>query len=151
MTPETFIVECSRRGITLTVTPTGNVKYRAPGSLPPKVLDTIREHKAEIIAALKAELRNGDTETASENAKREIAEVRKSPQDFPQSPSAESGVYVLPDGRKLYEDEAGLWGYVPPGANPGDYLDNFPDSMQAAARRFYTRDYSLWNRANEKL
>ncbi|MBC8138262.1 MAG: hypothetical protein H8F28_20475 [Fibrella sp.] len=98
MTPTAFVTECGRRGIRLSLSPPSGpgelprVHYRAArGRLSPRVLETIKRHKAAIIAALEAE----------------------------------SGVWHLPDGRKLYRHHDG-WGYVPPGADPADHLANFP-------------------------
>ena len=114
MTLNAFLSECARRGITLTVTDAGNLRYRVAGNLPPAVRNTLTRYKAQIIVALTAQEGVWTGASAAE-------------------------VSVLPDGRKLYQHAEGDWRYVPPGGDPADFIENFPPNLQAMARRRYGR------------
>jgi len=48
-----------------------------------------------------------------------------------------ANVHVCPDGSRLYEDARGRWGYVPPFADPADFVENFPPNLRETARRRY--------------
>lgn len=60
MTPSDFVQECDRRGIDLSLLPPPSpgelprIRYRVRGALPSNVLETIRAHKAAIVAVLES-------------------------------------------------------------------------------------------------
>lgn len=59
MTPATIIREAQLEGVRLALSPTGNIKTTGDGAAVSRWLAVIREHKAEIIDALK--VGTGDT------------------------------------------------------------------------------------------
>ena len=63
MTPATIIREAQVDGVRLALSPTGTIKATGDGAAVNRWLAAIREHKAEIIEALKVGA--GDTATAS--------------------------------------------------------------------------------------
>ncbi|MDI6745973.1 MAG: hypothetical protein QMD17_02400 [Rhodocyclaceae bacterium] len=63
MTPATIIREAQAEGVRLALSPTGTIKATGDGAAVNRWLAVIREHKAEIIGALKVGA--GDTATAS--------------------------------------------------------------------------------------
>lgn len=54
MTPAAIIREAQTDGVTLSISPTGTIKASGDGAAVNRWLSVIREHKAEIIGALKA-------------------------------------------------------------------------------------------------
>lgn len=102
MTPAAFVSECYRRGITLSVLP----------SIGPDGLPRLRYR-------VKGELPQKVRETLLAH-KAAIAAALE----------AESGVWTLPDGRRLFRHSEADWRYVPKGANPSDYISNFPPGFQ---------------------
>lgn len=102
MTPSAFVKECSRRGIDLSLRPPS-----APGE-PPRI------H----YRAVRGKLPPNVLETIKAHKAAIVSALQ-----------AESGVWVLPDGRRLYQHWDG-WGYVPPGADPADHVHNFPPGYQ---------------------
>ncbi len=63
MTPAAIINEAMADGVSLTISPAGTIKATGDGAAVNRWLPVIREHKAEIVAALKVGA--GDTATAS--------------------------------------------------------------------------------------
>ena len=122
MTPRAFLDECSRRGIALSVTEAGGIRYRSPGTLPPSVRNTLTRHKVAIVRAL------GSVpvkDTTPHPLHTSVAAI----------PATE--VWTLADGRMLYRWGEADWRYVPPLSDPGDHLDNFPAELRGVARRRY--------------
>lgn len=163
MTPSGFVNECSRHGIRLSLAlgAAGSPCYavRIAGKVPPspKVMDTIRAHKAAIIGALLAARAAGAGEPdagrspapdeppellalgreAEEAVQERIAACPGAADQLARVIAAESratGVFTTPDGLRLYQWGEADWRYVPPGADPADFGHNFPKSYTLPRR-----------------
>lgn len=102
MTPVGFVLECKRRGIVLSLRQPSTL-----GELP------------RIHYRARGKMPPNVLETIRAHKTAIIAALE-----------TEIGVWHLADGRKLYRHGDTDWRYVPPDADPADFIENFPVGYQ---------------------